>query len=330
MKRLFSSILLMATIMTTASVAAQNSETIHINMWSNSDAPHSNNLKGAEVEAKPNRISNITRAELEIFPANPRTATGQAVVICPGGGYGLVSIDIEGTMVAEYLAANGITAAVLKYRMPNGVKEVPYEDVLSAMRVMRQRSRQLGYQPDKIGLCGASAGGHLAASVATLAPKGEKPAFTILFYPVISGVKGIAHEGSFNHLLGKDRTVAETLAMSLERHVDENTPPAIMFHSANDTAVPVKNSILYFEQLRMYDKTSALYIFPEGGHGWSMSERVDGNLWQPLLLNWLNIVNRQGEKKATKQTQQKQKTEPKQPMQQQKPVRQQPLQKVKR
>ncbi len=274
-----------------------STEDLKIPLWSNADAPHSNNLSGAEIEAKPNRISNISQAELLIYKAKGERATGQAVVICPGGGYALVSIDNEGTLLAEWFAEQGITAAVLKYRLPNGVKEVPFEDAELALRVMRQRSRQLGYSPDRVGICGASAGGHLAASVSVMAEVGVKPNFTVLFYPVISGEKGVAHEGSFNNLLGKHRTEAETQRYSLERAVDATTPPTIMLLSSDDKVVPPENSVRYYNELKRHNTLSALYIFPKGGHGWSMSPRVSPELWQPLLASWMAEVNKQADKK---------------------------------
>lgn len=284
-------IFLLAAIITnysTTMAATPTNEDINIKLWSNSDAPHSNNLTGEQTEPNLNRLSNITEAELLIFEADRDKNTGQAVVICPGGGYGIVSIDNEGTLLAEWLASNGITAAVLKYRLPNGVKEVPFEDAELALRVMRQRSRQLGFSPDKVGIVGSSAGGHLAASISTLADVEVKPNFTILFYPVISADMGVTHEWSINNLLGKDRTKAESEMYNLDRRVDENTPPAIMILSSDDSAVPSENSIRYYQALKRYDTMAALYIFPEGGHGWCMSDRVDPALWQPLLLDWLN------------------------------------------
>ncbi|MFI3269741.1 MAG: alpha/beta hydrolase [Rikenellaceae bacterium] len=302
MKRLLTLLLMVSTLIAgVAGAATPTTEDLKIPLWNNGDAPHSNRLEGAEGEPKLNRITNITQAELLIYKADPAKATGQAVVICPGGGYMLVSMDNEGTLLAEWFAKQGITAAVLKYRLPNGVKEVPFEDAELALKVMRQRSRQLGYSPDKVGICGASAGGHLAASVSVLAEKSVKPNFTVLFYPVISGEKGVAHEGSFNNLLGKDRTEAETLKYSLERSVDETTPPTIMLLSSDDKVVPSENSVRYYRELRKHNTLSALYIFPKGGHGWSMSPRVSPELWQPLLLSWLADVNKELNKELNKQ-----------------------------
>ncbi len=263
-----------------------------IEMWDNSSAPHSNNLVGEESEEKPGFIKGVTKAVLYIYPAPMDRATGQAVVICPGGGYGGVSMENEGRLMAEWFAKNGVTAAVLKYRMPNGVKEVPYEDVEAAMRVMRQRSRQFGYAFDKVGIVGASAGGHLAAWASTTMAEGVRPNFTVLFYPVISGEEDLTHIWSFRNLLGKDHTDDERLKHSPDRLVDKTTPPAIMILCDDDKVVPAEHSIRYYEALRLFDTTAALVILPSGGHGWGASGRVKGELWQPQILNFLKTINK--------------------------------------
>lgn len=292
MKSLLTTLLAVMTMIPTFALSPTNEE-INIKIWDNSTAPHSNNLTQEIAEPKPYRWTFNSSAELLIFEADREKQTGQAVMIFPGGGYQMLSMDHEGTIMAEWFAENGITAAVLKYRMPNGVGIVPYEDVMEAMKVMRMRSRQLGYDFNKIGVVGSSAGGHLAAYASTFAPKEEKPAFTVLFYPVISGEKGVAHEGSFNNLLGKDRTEEQTMTFSLENRVNDDTPPAIMFHCQDDTTVPVENSVRYFTELNKRDIFSSLYIFPKGAHGWGISDRVSFKEdWQSLLLQWLEILNK--------------------------------------
>ncbi|MFI3248580.1 MAG: alpha/beta hydrolase [Rikenellaceae bacterium] len=291
MKSLVATFLAVMTLIPTFALSPTN-EDIKIEIWDNTTAPHSNNLTQEIAEPNPYRWTFNSSAELLIFEADREKQTGQAVMIFPGGGYQMLSMDHEGTILAEWFAKNGITAAVLKYRMPNGVGVVPYEDVMEAMKVMRMRSRQLGYDFNKIGVVGSSAGGHLAAYASTFAPKEEKPAFTILFYPVISGEKGVAHEGSFNNLLGKDRTEEQTMTFSLESRVNDDTPPAIMFHCQDDTVVPAENSVRYYTELHKRGIFSSLYIFPKGGHGWGVSDRVTfRDEWQSLLLQWLEILN---------------------------------------
>ncbi len=268
-------------------------EDLRIEMWSNETAPHSNNNTKAESYPRVYRISNTTEAELLVYECDREKNSGKAVVLCPGGAYGTLAMDNEGMLMAKWFAQNGITAAVLKYRLPNGVKEVPFEDAVEAIRIMRQRSRQLGVDPSQVGIFGASAGGHLAASVSTMAEVDQKPNFSILFYPVISSQKGLAHEGSFNNLLGAERTEELSERYSIDKRVDVNTPPAILFHCSDDTVVPSMNSVLYYSELIKHTPKAALYIFPKGGHGWgNYDNRVDfQSTWQELLLQWLNTLD---------------------------------------
>lgn len=257
-------------------------------IWDNKKAPHSNNLEGEATEPKLHRLTNTTVAELLIFEAEESKRTGQAVIICPGGGYGLLSMDSEGADVAKWLAENGITGVVLKYRLPNGDPIIPLEDGVEALRVVRKMADKLKIDPKKVGVMGFSAGGHLAAYISTFAEVEDKPNFSILFYPVITCEKGHGHQGSFNNLLGKDRTEEESAKYSLESCVDENTPPAIMILSSDDKAVPPINSTRYYNALRANDQRASLHIFPYGGHGWGITDRVAFKPeWQKLLLDWL-------------------------------------------
>lgn len=194
--------LLAALLLAAGTAAAQDyGQAATLKIWDNTTAPHSNGIATPEREPEPNRIADVSQAVLYIFPADPAKATGQAVVICPGGGYVKLCIDYEGYDMAKWFAANGITAAVLKYRMPNGHPEVPLEDVEQALRIMMGlEAGATGFTAGKVGIVGSSAGGHLAASASTLAE--TKPAFSILFYPVITAEKGKGHQGSFNALLG--------------------------------------------------------------------------------------------------------------------------------
>ncbi len=278
-----------ATLLTTAVASGyEMHEDFVVKMWNNTTAPHSNGVTTTQSEDKPYRIGNSCEAELFFYEADREKNCGKAVLICPGGAYRITSMDNEGYLMAQWFAKQGITAAVLKYRIPNGVKDVPFEDGVEALRVMRQRSRQLGYQPDQVGIVGFSAGGHLAASISVLAPNELKPNFSILFYPVISSEKGLAHEGSFNNLLGKERSAELSAEYSIEKRIDGDTPPAILFHCTDDKTVNPINSTLYFNALYPYKKHSALYIFPEGGHGWGNYDRGElQEQWQMLLLDWI-------------------------------------------
>lgn len=258
-----------------------------IKIWDNATAPHSNNITKAEV-IKNEVISNTTETVLYIFEADKAKATGQAILVCPGGGYSCVCIEWEGYKVAKWLASQGITAGVLKYRLPNGNAIVPLEDTIEALRTMRKLAPELGYDAAKVGMMGGSAGGHLTGYISNFAPIGERPAFAIMFYPVITSEEGYCHKGSFDHLLGKQATERERAYYSLETRVTKNTPPTLILTSDNDTLVPTVSSTRYYNALRKHGVKASMHIFPGGYHGFCMHEDVAFyELWQTLLMDWL-------------------------------------------
>ncbi len=275
-----------------SAMAQRYGEDEKIIIWNNDSAPHSNHLEGDESERSPYRVGNISQAELFLFAADPACATGQAVVICPGGGYGIVSMDNEGYMLAEWFAQNGITAAVLKYRLPNHVKEVPLEDAARAIEIMRSKSEEYSFDSTRVGVMGSSAGGHLAAMVSTMVEESQKPNFTILFYPVITGEKDMGHEWSLNSLLGVDRSAELTDLYSLEKRVTQTTPPAILFHCDDDKVVPSINSTRYYAALKSFGTKASIHIYPSGGHGWgdyyTFKYREE---WRSALLDWLANID---------------------------------------
>lgn len=278
--------------MTSIATAQDYGQTKTLKIWDNATAPHSNGIATPEREPEPNRLFDVSEAELYIFPADPAKATGQAVVICPGGGYVKLCIDYEGYQMAQWFAANGITAAVLKYRMPNGHPEVPLEDVEQALRIMMGlEAGATGFTADKVGIVGSSAGGHLAASASTLAT--TRPAFAILFYPVITAEKGKGHQGSFNALLG-DRRNAETDAWySLQNRVTAQAPPTLLLLSDDDRTVPAINSTLYYNALKNNGIKASIHIYPTGGHGWGIRDNFKyKEQWQQAALDWMKEVGK--------------------------------------
>ena len=214
------------------------------------------------------------------------------MVICPGGSYLGLAIGHEGHDVARWLSQNGVTAAVLKYRMPNGHPEVPLEDVQQALRIMAGlEAGTTGFTADKVGIMGFSAGGHLAATASTLGA--FKPAFAILVYPVITAEPGKGHQFSFDNLLGKDRTAEQSEYYSLQNRVTEATPPTLLFHSDDDTGVPPVNSALYYEALKAHGVKASLHIYPLGEHGWGFLTTFPYHeIWKAAVLDWLREVNR--------------------------------------
>lgn len=288
MKRILTVLLAMAVLPLTAQEYGQNRT---IKIWDNSTAPHSSELTSPEAETSPNIIGSVTEAVLYVFEADPAKATGQAIVICPGGGYAVVCMSYEGVEMAKWLVSQGITCGVLKYRMPNGHKEVPLEDAVEALRIMRRNAADLRIDPAKVGIMGFSAGGHLAAYTSNFAPEGEKPAFSILFYPVITGEDGLCHKGSFDNLLGADATAAQRAEYSLETRVTRSTPPALLLLSDHDTVVPPISSTRYYNALKKHGIKASMHIYPEGWHGWGISPDFPyREAWQASLLDWLKTL----------------------------------------
>lgn len=291
MKKIF---IIVAALFTTSVMAKEQQEVKYyqdetIVIWDNNKAPHSNGLEGEAYEDKPFRLVNTTKAVLYVYNADQAKATGQAVVICPGGGYGKLSMDQEGFLMAQWLAKNGIAAFVLEYRLPNGHREVPLEDVVEAIRIVRKKAKKFNIDPSKVGIMGFSAGGHLAASASNIPAVKDRPNFSILFYPVVIANSYTSHRGSFRNLLGKGFTQADADNFSMEKLASENTPPTILLLSDDDTTVPAAGAAMYYAALRYHGVKAAMYVFPEGGHGWGNYDKFSYQKeWQHLLLRWLN------------------------------------------
>ena len=290
MKRLILTVMMM---LAAAALHAQRyGETVALRLWDNATAPHSNELP---APADANAVSYTTETELFVFAPDAEKRTGMAVLVCPGGGYQHLSMQNEGAKVAKWLAANGITAGVLKYRMPNGHPEVPLEDAVQALRIMRgdfagmddEVARKMqGLTCSRVGVAGFSAGGHLAAMLSTMGA--SRPDFSILFYPVITGETGKNHAGSFDNLLGRERTARLTAAYSLENRVDAQTPPTMLLLSDDDRVVPPVSSTRYYDALKQHGIIASMHIYPKGGHGWGMHDEFQWSAeWRAALLDWL-------------------------------------------
>lgn len=273
-------------LMSISASAQDYGQTATIRIWDNTSAPHSNGITSPEVEPEPNRVANTSTAMLYLFPADTARATGLGVVICPGGGYTRLAIDHEGYQMAQWLAANGITAAVLKYRMPNGHPEVPLEDAEQALRLLRgDVAGAEGFTCPTVGIMGFSAGGHLAAYASTVGA--VRPDFSLLFYPVITARPG--HQGSFDNLIGKEnRTTEDDARYSLESRVTDQTPPALLLLSDDDRSVPPVSSTRYYNALKEHGIEASMHIYPTGGHGWGFHDDFRYKAqWQAALLDWL-------------------------------------------
>lgn len=237
-----------------------------------------------------NGVLYVAEPTLTVYPATE--GNGMAIVTCPGGGYGKLAMDHEGKDMAAWFNNQGITYAVLKYRMPNGHKEVPLSDARQAMRILRHRAGE--WQLKRIGIMGFSAGGHLASTVATHFEDEEShPDFQILFYPVISMDPEYTHRGTHDNLLGKQPAKEEEDDFSNELHVDGNTPPAFILHSSDDRSVPVAHSLNYYMALLRHQVPATLHIYPIGGHGWGYRDSFTYKReWTGELEKWLREINK--------------------------------------
>jgi len=261
-----------------------------IKLWEGAPS-ESNELTGEEIVRNDGAsISNVSVPTLTVYLPEKTNRTGMAVVVCPGGGYSGLAFDHEGIMVAKWLNQEGIAAFILKYRMPNKHKNIPLSDAQQAIRHVRVHAAKYDVDPSKIGVCGFSAGGHLAATVSThFATSGvsTRPDFSILYYPVITMTEA-THGGSRNNLLGENPSKADIYMFSNEKQVNVNTPPAIIFFSDDDKAVVPVNGLMYYEALKNNDVPAAMYIFPTGGHGWGFRDSYAYHKQMTELLSaWL-------------------------------------------
>ncbi|HZX27094.1 MAG TPA: alpha/beta hydrolase [Telluria sp.] len=250
------------------------------------------------------RINNISHPTLTVFPAAYDRPARTAVIICPGGGYYFLSFTREGTQYAQWLSNLGVTAFVLKSRLSDYGHPAPLQDVLRAIRLVRSKAAQFNVAPDRIGVMGSSAGGHLAASAATLFdnPAGKtgaaldavsaRPDFAILMYPVITMETPTTHYGSRQGLIGNNPAPELVQLMSVEKQVSAKTPPTVLFHSQDDGVVPVDNSILFFQALTRAHVPAELHIFEHGGHGMAMRPgQGTASDWPRRVEEWLRARN---------------------------------------
>lgn len=265
---------------TTLAMAQQK---VEIQLWPDG-APNSNGLQPNEDEKKRDYPGKVTTPTLTVYVA--KNPTGKAIVCCPGGGYQILAMGYEGTDMADWFNAQGITYAVLKYRMPNGHDEVPLSDAQQAIRIMRQHAQEWKF--DKVGIMGFSAGGHLASTAATHYTEDTRPDFQVLFYPVISMQDDITHRGSRENLIGKEPSQELVDKYSNELQVNAQTPPAFILHSSDDRGVPVENTIRYYQALVKNRVPVALHCYPVGGHGWGYRDSFPyKHEWKGELDKWL-------------------------------------------
>jgi acetyl esterase/lipase len=272
-----------------------------------------NNRKTNEVEVRDSsdviRVSNVQIPDITVYLPTKVYATGQAVVICPGGGYVRLAYDKEGLDIAKWLNSKGIAAAVLKYRLPISSNNiVPYKspllDAKRAIRMVRYYASKWNIDKNKIGVMGFSAGGHLASTLGTHFDYGDpnatneidkmssRPDFMVLGYPVITFTKPFMHKGSRDALLGENPDSSLIKFYSNELQVKDDTPPTFIVQADDDGAVPVENSIVFFEALHKKNIPVEMHIYPEGGHGFGLA-LGKGHLesWPDRCIEWLRWLN---------------------------------------
>ena len=276
MPRTLPALLMLMLLFPAVSSAELPKPTAVMDLWPDGP-PDTNGLTGPEKGTR--CVGNISKPTLLVYlPAGNRKPTA-AVVITPGGGYGVVCVEPEGYPIAELLIQRGIAAIICKYRLPNGHHLVPANDARRAIRTVRHNAARWNIDPKRVGVWGFSAGGHLASTVSTVFDSGKadardtverhssRPDFSVLFYPVITMKDGAVHKGSRRNLVGAAPKPTLLERYSNESRVTGQTPPTFLLHCTDDRAVPVENSLGYYRQLVTKGVPATLLIFESGSHG---------------------------------------------------------------
>ncbi|MCB9260485.1 MAG: alpha/beta hydrolase [Ignavibacteriales bacterium] len=279
-------------------------------LWEN-NIPNQNDVKveeGIEITDKL-RITAVDEPIMEVYLPEKSYATGEAVVIFPGGGYRILAYDYEGTDVAKWLNSFGIAGIVVKYRLPHTANNIecrlsPFLDAQRAVRLTRYNADKWGIKANKIGIMGFSAGGHLASTLGThfednffttdeIDSVNCRPDFMILMYPVITFNEPNLHSGSRTNLIGENPDVKLVEYYSNELHISEKTPPTFLIHAADDKGVPVENSLMFFNNLKKNNIKSEMHIFENGGHGFGLAIGK-GRLeqWKDLCISWIKDLSK--------------------------------------
>jgi acetyl esterase/lipase len=274
-----------------------------LDLYSGRPVPNARQSKRAALPAKPapGMVYQVIRPSLEVYLPAEGTATSTAVIICPGGSYKVLTYAGEGIATAKAFAKRGITAFVLKYRLPDDATSTnktiaPLQDAQRAIKVVREGAIKWHLDPHKIGVAGFSAGGHLASTLAThyRQPVIEntnntslRPDFLVLVYPVISMQDSLTHADSRRNLLGSNPAAELKKRYSNDLQVDAETPPTYITHAADDNLVDVDNTIVFFESLRHHKVPVEMHIYPKGGHGFIFGMPD----WTTPLFTWMQKAN---------------------------------------
>lgn len=257
---------------------------------------------GSYIEKTVNtRAAKVSVPTLIPFFPEKGKANGTSIVICPGGGYSILSMENEGYAIARKFNEIGITAFILKYRLPSDSIMVdktigPLQDAQRAVQLVRQRAKEWALNTDRVGIIGFSAGGHLASTAITHFDKAVidnkdnvnlRPDFAILMYPVISFGE-LAHKGSKDNLVGKTPTPEMVDLYSNEKQVTANTPPTFLVHAQDDRTVPVMNSVVFYEAMVKAKVKGELHLYQAGGHGFGLNNKTTKDEWFERCKNWMD------------------------------------------
>ena len=267
-----------------------------MDIWHNGPQ-ESNELTKEEVMSENGRITYVSNPQMSVVLPDAEKNTGAAVILCPGGGYFHQATQHEGFQFAEWFKEQGIAAIVLKYRLPNAHAQIPGKDALQAIKLVRENAEDWNINPNKIGIAGFSAGGHLASTAGThfvyldsADAVASRPDFMILFYPVISMKEDITHKGSRTNLLGENPSEENILLYSNELQITEKTPPTLLLLSTDDRTVKPENSIRFYQSLIEHKIPTSMHIFPIGGHGWGFRESFRYHeMMKAITLDWLDL-----------------------------------------
>lgn len=246
-------------------------------------------------------VQHVTKPTITVYAAPKDKNNGTAVLICPGGGYGVLAAGHEGSDVAKLFNDAGVTAFVLYYRLPDDAcmtnkSFVPLMDAQEGLYFIRKHAKQYGIDENKVGIMGFSAGGHLAASASVhfsepvrkeLTDFNVRPDFSILVYPVISFSDSVGHIGSRDNLIGKNPDAKTVYYFSNEKQVTAKTPPAFLVHASDDDGVKAENSILYYQALLKNNVSAEMHLYQHGGHGFGLKNPRTEDKWFSRCLNWM-------------------------------------------
>ncbi len=280
MKEIF--FLLVCTLLICSSLLAQE----EIKLYKNGPSENSG-ITETEVNHDNKWVTGITEARMYAYLVPEEKANGVAVLICPGGGYGGLAVEHEGSQVAVWLNSIGISAFVLYYRMPNQHWEIPLTDAQTALKIIRKGAKKWNIDKHRIGIIGFSAGGHLASTAGTQFTKKSRPDFMVLVYPVIS----MTGDGTCINLIGENPSDDLKKRFSNELQVAKNTPPTLIIAALDDDVVPVEHSFMFYKALQAKNVPCEINTYAKGGHGFGMHKNgLDVDNWPDLLKEWLKKI----------------------------------------